>query len=95
MMFQHIVFRKTVNNTPTNTARTELHSMITLHLANTRAQGRTAQGCTNGSLKECHPRVMSHSLPHLTLSTCTSSFFYLPLLSFQQSLRHTHKTFGT
>ena len=38
------------------------------------AQGRTAQGCTQWCLKSsCHQRVMSHSLPHLTLTTSTSS----------------------
>ena len=38
---------------------------------------------------------MSHSSPHLTLSTCTSFFFYLPLLSFPQSLRHTQDCWYT
>ena len=33
-----------------------------------------AQDCTSGYPKNnCHPRVMSHSLPHLTLTTSTSS----------------------
>ena len=60
-----------VNSTPTNTARTELHSMITFHHANTRGSSlRTAHLCPQNS---CHPRVMSRFLPHLTLTTSTSS----------------------
>ena len=62
------------NSTPTNTARAELHSMITFHHANTRSSRagrlRIAQLV---SWSNCHPRVMSHSLPHLTRSTSTSS----------------------
>ena len=64
-----------VNSTPTNTARTELHSMITFHHANTRGS-RTGKlriahlFCLNNN---CYSRVMSHSSPHLTLTTSTSS----------------------
>ena len=64
-----------VNNTPTNTARTELHSMMSFHHANTRGSRagrlRIAHLCVPETI--CHPRVMSHSLPHLTLTTRTSS----------------------
>ena len=64
-----------VNSTPTNTARTELHSMITFHHANTRGSRagrlRIAHLCVPQNM--CHPRVMFHSLPHLTLATSTSS----------------------
>ena len=63
-----------VHSTPTNTARTELHSMITLHHANTRgsraAKLRIAHLCVPKN--NCHPRVMSHSLPHLTLTSRSS-----------------------
>ena len=41
--------------------------------------------------KKSHPRVMSHSLPHLTLTTSTSSQFslsHIPLPSFR---RHQHR----
>ena len=52
-----------VNSTPTNTARTELHSMITFHHANTR--GSRAAKLRIAHLRvlknNCHPRVMSHS----------------------------------
>ena len=67
MMFQHIFsFRKTVSNTPTNTARTELHSMITLHHANTRGSRAHSSGL--------------HALVSLTLlsSTCHVSFLAAP-----------------
>ena len=54
------------------------HSMITFHHANTRGsrlRSCKAQECTSLCLKKknCHPRVMSHSLPHLTLTTSISS----------------------
>ena len=65
-----------MNSTPTNTARTELHSMITLHHANTRGSraGRLSQDCTSLCPQyDCRRCVMSHSLPHLTLTTSTSS----------------------
>ena len=59
------------NSTPTNTARTELHGMITFHDAKTRLK---FLDCTSlCPLNNCHPRVMSRSLPHLTLTTSTSS----------------------
>ena len=68
-----------VYSTPTNTARTALHSMITFHHANTRgpraAKLRIAHLCV-----PCHPRDMSrYSLPHLTLTTSTS--FLSPISS--------------
>ena len=52
-----------VNSTPTNTARTELHSMITLHHANTR-------GSTVAKLRIAHLRV----LKHLSSTSHVSSF---------------------
>ena len=62
-----------MNGTPTNTARTELHSVITFHHANT-LKSCKAQDCTSVCHQNnCRPRVMSHSLPHLTLTTSTSS----------------------
>ena len=75
--------QRNVNSTPTNTARTELHSMITFHHANTRgsraAKLRIAHLCV---LKNnCHPRVMSRPLPHLTLTTSTSSLSPIPSTS--------------
>ena len=60
---------KSLNNTPTNTARAELHSTRT----------RVAQELEGSGLhifvskNNCHPRVMSHPLPHLTPSTIPSS----------------------
>ena len=85
-----VVWRKTsrqptggVNSTPTNTARTDAHSvsahalhrMITFHHANTRgSRAGRPRIARNGVLKRFrHPRVMSRSLPHLTLTTSTSS----------------------
>ena len=61
-----------VNSAPTNAARTELHS-ISHFITRT----RVAQDLRIAHLlcpsNTCHPRVMSHSLPHLTLTTSTSS----------------------
>ena len=49
--------------------------MFTFHHANTRgSKSCKAQDCTSlCPCNNCHPRVMSHSLPHLTLTTSTSS----------------------
>ena len=60
------VSHQSVNSALTNTARTELHSMITFHHANTR-------GSRAARLGLAHFCVMSCSLPHLTLTTSTSS----------------------
>ena len=68
---------KTVNRTPTHTACTDAHSvsqhllnrMITFHHANTR--GSRLHICV--SQNNCQPHVLSRSLPHLTLTTSTSS----------------------
>ena len=64
-----------VNSTRTNTARTELHSMITFHHVNTRGSRagklRIAHLCV--FLNNCHPRVMSRFLQHVTLTTSTNS----------------------
>ena len=47
----------------------------------------------------CHPRVMSLSLPHLTLTTSTSSLSptspFFPSTRFGTRSHNTHKTFGT
>ena len=57
------------------------------------AQELEAQDCTSLCPKnKCHPRVRSRSLPHLTLTTSTSSLshpFHLLLFSFGQSHLHT------
>ena len=72
-----------VNSTPTNTARTELHSMITFHHANTR-------GSRAGRLRIAHLCVLRiiviHMscfipLPHLTLTTSASSLSPIPSTS--------------
>ena len=65
------------HRTPTQTACTDAHSvsqhvlnrMITFHHANTRGSRLHSIVCQNS----CNPRVMSRSLPHLTLTTSTSS----------------------
>ena len=72
-----------VNRTPTHTACPDaysmsahtLHSMITFHHAKTRASRAQRLRITRiGVLKRFRlPRVMSRSLPHLTLTTSTSS----------------------
>ena len=72
-----------VNRTPTHTACTDahsmsahtLHSMITFHHANTRgSRVQRLRIARTGVLKRFRlPRVMSRSLPHLTLTTSTSS----------------------
>ena len=52
---------ESVNIAPTNTTRTELHYSIT--------RTRVAQELEGSGLhikNNCYPRVMSHSLPHLT-----------------------------
>ena len=64
---------ESVNSTPTNTARTELHSMVTFHHANTRGSRAAKLRIAHLYVLDCHPRVMSRSLPHLTLTTSTSS----------------------
>ena len=46
-----------------------LHNLITSHHANMR--GSSLRICVPKTF--CHPRVMSRSLPHLTLTTSTSS----------------------
>ena len=85
-----VLARVCVNSTPTNTARTELHSMITFHHANTRgSSSRIAHLCPQN---KCHPHVMSRPLPHLTLTTSTSSLshpFHPLLLPFRGSHHRT------
>ena len=84
-----------VNSTPINTASTELHSMITFHHANTRGSRvgtlRIAHLCF--FKKVCHPRVMSRSLPRMTLTTSTSSLSSAsPIFP---TVTTTRKSFGT
>ena len=47
------------------------------------------------SQNNCHPRVMSRSLPHLTLTKSTSSLSLTYLNYLSVSLNNKHKTFGT
>ena len=62
-----------MNSTPTNTARAELLSIITFHHANTRGSSlRIAHLCVL-KIIVIHVSCMFHSLPHLTLTTSTSS----------------------
>ena len=76
-----------VNSAPTNTTRTELHSMITFHHANTRGSraGRLRTAHLLCPWNTCHPRVMSHSLP-------LTHLIYFSFLS--DSLTNTHKIYG-
>ena len=71
-----------MNRTPTQTACTDAHSvsqhilnrMITFHHENTRGSRLHISGLHELMYQNCcHPRVMSRSLPHLTLNTSTSS----------------------
>ena len=62
-----------LNSTPTNTTRAEFaqHDHIS---SREHAWLKSWKACTSLRLQDnCHPRVMSHSLPHLTRSTITSS----------------------
>ena len=67
-----------------------LNSMITFHHANTRgSRAHKLRIARLGVSKSCyHPRVMSRSLPHLTLSTSTSSLSPTPPIS--QSFSPSH-----
>ena len=59
-----------------------LHSLITFHHANMR--GSSLRICVPQTF--CHPRVMSRSLPHLTLTTTTSSLSLTsPILQWSSS----------
>ena len=87
-----------VNRTPTHTACTDartgfqhitLHSLITFHHANTR--GSRLRFCASKTF--CHPRVMSRSLSHLTLTTSTSSLS--PTSPILQSFSPTHTSLLT
>ena len=86
-----------VNSTPTNTARTELHSMITFHHANMRGSRagrlRIAHICVIKQLSStCH--VSFHAAPvtdHKHKFSLTH-FIYFSYLS--DSLTNTHKTYG-
>ena len=79
---ENVLSRECVNRTPTQTACAGAHSvskhilirLSTFHHANTRGSSWKAQDCTSlFHQNNCHPRVMSHSWPHLTLTTSTSS----------------------
>ena len=61
-----------------------LHNLITFHHANMR--GSSSRICVPKTV--CHPRVMSRSLPHLTLATSTSSLS--PTSPILQSFSSTH-----
>ena len=81
-----------MNSTPTNTGRTELHSMIAFSSReHAWLKSWTAQDCTS----LCPETIvihesMSRSLPRLTLSTGTSSLTYLTY--FSNDLSNPHKT---
>ena len=84
-----------VNSTPTNTARTELHSMITFHHANTR-------GSRAGRLRIAHLCVLKqlsstcHVSSHAVCDTDHKHKFSLTYLTYlSDNLTHTFKTFGT
>ena len=71
-----------VNRTPALTACTDAHSVSTHHIAQSdHFSSREHAWLKNTSLGVaetfCHPRVMSLTLPHLTLTTSTSSLTYL------------------
>ena len=78
-----IFLLQSVNRTPTHTACTDAHSVSATYTAQhdhissrkhawlKSAQLRIAR--IGLSKTVCHPRVMFHSLPHLTLTTSTSS----------------------
>ena len=78
---------------PQNTARTELHSMITFHLANTRG----SRAAMLGSAHLCVPKLIVIHVSCLTPcrtwhwppAQVLSQPFHLPLLSFRQSHQHT------
>ena len=87
--------RRGENSTPTNTARTELHSMIKFHHANTR-------GSRAGRLRIAHLCVMKqwsftcHVSFHAALDTVHKHKFSLTYLIYlSDDLSNTHKTFGT
>ena len=67
-----------VNSTPTKTARTKLHSMITFHQANTR-------GSRAGRLRIAHLRV-----PKTLSFTCHVSFFAAPDTDHKHKFSLTH-----
>ena len=83
---EDLIIKVLVNSTPTNAARTELHSMITLHHASTRgsraAKLRIAHLCVPKQLSStCH--VSFFAAPdtdhkHKLCLTCFIHFSYLP-----------------
>ena len=89
--------RVCVNRTPSHTACKDAHSvsahtlksMITFHHANTRGSRAHSSGLhALVSQNNCHPRVMSRSLPHLKLTTSTSSLS--PISPIFQSFSPSH-----
>ena len=88
--------RGSVNSTPTNTARTELHTAWSHFITRTRVADDLEDWLhIFVSLNNCHPRVMSHSLLHLTLTTSTSSLTRFVNFSYlSDSLTNTHKIYG-
>ena len=87
-----------VNRTPTHTACADAHRVSAhhtaqsdhfFHHANTR--GSRLRFCASKTF--CHPRVMSRSLPHLTLTTSTSSLS--PTSPILQSFSPTHTSLLT
>ena len=89
------VCRKYVNSTPTNAARTELHSMTTFHHAKTRSSRaerlRIAHLCVLKQLSStCHVSFLA------ALDTDHKHKFSLTFLTYlSDSLTNTHKIFGT
>ena len=87
-----------MDRTPTQTACTDAHSvsqhilnkMITFHRANTRG----SRLHIFVSQKSCHPRVMSRSLPHLTMDH-KHKLSHLPHLSFRRFHQHTQDLWRT
>ena len=60
------------------------------------AQELQGSGLHISSLKNnCYPHVMSHSLPHLTLTTITSSHSPIHLSYLSDSLTNTRKIYGS
>ena len=97
LLFQtHCQRLYSVNSTPTNTARTELHSMITIHNANTR--GSRAAKLRIADL--CVPKTsvihVSRLIPCRTWHWQQAQVLcHLPLLSFRQSHQHTQDLWYT
>ena len=80
-----VFFLPSVNSTPTNTARTELHSMITFHHANTR-------GSRAAKLRIAHLCVPKTIVIHVScLIPCRTMHLSLSLTNTQDLWPSTHK----